>query len=121
MNQPSGGQLPGYPPAPEQDPQYPTSAIVPAGSSALAAGPFSHRGYVIKRPFLTLLGRSFRIEDSSGNLVLFVRHKLLAIKDQWSIYADESMTTPLLNIAARKALTLKPIWDVTDARSGDVV
>ena len=88
-------------------------------STSLAAGPFSHHRYTIKRPFLTIFGRTFRVYGPQGDQVMFVRHKLLTLKDEWNIFTDESEQVPLLRVKARKLLALDAVDDVFDAASGE--
>lgn len=89
--------------------------------AGLAAGPFAHARYTIKRPVFSLLGRTFRIYDPAGNQVLFVRHKVFSLKDNWSIFTDDSMTVPLVTVGARKAFGLQIVTDVQDAKTGETV
>lgn len=87
-------------------------ALVPVPSATLARGPFSHATYTIKRPFWTLFGRTFRVYDPDGNLVLFVRHPM-RWRDTVKFYSDESERVPLLFVESRKALALKQTYDIT--------
>jgi uncharacterized protein YxjI len=91
------------------------------GAMPLAAGPFAHARYTIKRPFFTFLGRTFHVYDPNGVQVLFVRHKVLSLKDKWHVYTDESMSTPLVAVGARSVIALNMITDVFDAQSGQVI
>lgn len=87
----------------------------------MAAGPFAHQRYTIKRPFFTFLGRTFRVYAPDGTQVLFVRHKVFSWKDKWNIFTDDSMSTPLVAVGARQAIALNMITDVFDAQSGQVI
>lgn len=90
--------------------------MIPPGS-AMAQGPFGHGTYTIKRPFLTIFGREFRVYDPLGNQVLYVRHKFFTLKDRWSIFTDDSMQRPLVTVGARQVFGLNIITDVLDADS----
>lgn len=83
--------------------------------SAMAAGPFGHGTYTIKRPFFTFLGREFRVYAPSGYQVLYVRHKVFSLKDRWSVFTDDTMQVPLLLIGARQVFGIDIITDVFDA------
>lgn len=103
-------------PPPRDFPQPPPgAAIVPVQHGHLAASPFAHGRYTIKRPFFTLLGRTFRIYDPSGQQVLFVKHKAFSLKDRWTIYTDDSMTVPLVSVGARQVFGVDITTDVFDA------
>jgi uncharacterized protein YxjI len=93
--------------------------MVPMQSSALQIGRFGHNRYSIQRPFFSLLGRTFRVYDPNGRQVLFVRHKVLSLKERWTIYADDSMTTPLVTVGARQFLGIDITTDVTDATTNE--
>jgi hypothetical protein len=91
-----------------------SNSLVPAGSTALVADPFSHRRYVIKRPFFTLFGRTFRVFDPSGNLALKVRHPM-RWRDAVKFYADEAETQPLLFVESRTVFALNRSYDIQGA------
>jgi hypothetical protein len=88
--------------------------LVPAGSNALTVDPFSHSRYVIKRPFFTLFGRTFRVYDPAGNLALKVRHPM-RWKDTVKFYADEAETQPLLFVESRTVIALNRTYDISGA------
>jgi uncharacterized protein YxjI len=98
-----------------------SSSLQRAGSSSLAPTAFSHARYTIKRPWLSFLGRKFYIYGADGQLVLFVRHKVLTWRDEWTIFTDESERVPLLRVKARQAMGMNIITDVFDAQSNELV
>jgi hypothetical protein len=93
-----------------------------AGSSAYA-GPhsdrFTHQQYVIKRPFLSFLGRKYYVYAPDGSLILFLKHPLMKLRGEFTIYADETESTPLLVVRARKVLALNMEHDVIDPTTGE--
>jgi uncharacterized protein YxjI len=91
-----------------------TDALVPTGSTALQASPFAHARYVIKRPFFTLFGRTFRVYDPTGNLALKVRHPM-RWRDAVKFYADEAETQPLLFVESRTVFALNRSYDIQGA------
>jgi thiol-disulfide isomerase/thioredoxin len=95
------------------------SAMMQAGSTALARGAFSHTNYTIKRPFFSILGRKFRVFSPDGALVLFVKHPLFKLKEEWTIYTDESETTPLIKIKARSVVSFKMAYDIVDVQTNE--
>jgi hypothetical protein len=90
------------------------SALVPTGPTGLTADPFSHSRYLIKRPFFTLFGRTFRVFDPTGNLALKVRHPM-RWRDTVKFYADEAETQPLLFVEARTVFSLNRSYDIQGA------
>jgi uncharacterized protein YxjI len=94
-------------------------AIVPAGPTGLALGPFSHPRYTIKRPFFSFLGRKFHVYAPDGSLCMFVKHPLLKLKMEFTIYTDESESQPLITIKARKMVAINMAMDVFDANTSE--
>jgi uncharacterized protein YxjI len=98
-----------------------TSTLAHPPASGLAVGPFAHPHYTIKRPFFTLFGRKFHVYGADGSQVLFVRHKLFALRDEWNIYSDESESLPLLRVKARSIIGFNIVSDVFDAQTGQLL
>lgn len=94
-------------------------AMVPAGETGLAAGPFAHTRYVIKRPFFSFLGRKFHVYGPDGSLCMFVKHPLLKLKQEFTIYTDESESQPLITIRARRMVAINKALDVFDANTNE--
>jgi hypothetical protein len=44
---------------------------------------------VIKRPFLQILGRKYYVYALDGSPVCFLKHPLLKLRGEFTIYADE--------------------------------
>lgn len=89
--------------------------MVPAPPSGMSAPPFSHPYYTVKRPFWSFLGRRFHVYAPDGSLVAFVKHPLLKLKGEFTIFADESETRPLLVVRNRSIVALNMAHDVFDA------
>ena len=88
---------------------------------AMAAGPFAHGTYTIKRPFFTFLGREFRVFDPQGHQVLYVRHKVFSLKDRWNIFTDQTMQMPLVSVGARQVFGIDITTDVFDAQTNQPI
>lgn len=84
--------------------------LVPHASGSLALSPTGN--YRIKRPFWSWLGRRFHVYDTGGNLVAYVRHPVLRLRDEFVIYADEAQTQPLAQIKARQIVSFQLTYDV---------
>ncbi len=95
------------------------NAIVPPAQTGLAAGPFAHPRYTIKRPFFSFLGRKFYVYAPDGSLVMFIKHPVLKLKQEFTLYTDETESTPLLTIKARAIIALNMALDVFDSRTGE--
>ncbi|NUP14400.1 MAG: hypothetical protein HOW73_50870 [Polyangiaceae bacterium] len=80
-----------------------------------------HPVLTVKRPFWSLLGRKFHVYAPDGQLVAFVKHPLLRLKQEFTIFADEAQTMPLLHIKGRQVIALNHNYDVFDAATGQMV
>jgi len=89
--------------------------------SAGYKGRFAYQQYVIKRPFLSLLGRKYYVYAPDGSLVVFLKHPLLKLRGEFTIYADDTETVPLLLVRARKVIALNMAHDVMDPDTGEKI
>jgi hypothetical protein len=80
---------------------------------------FAYQQYVIKRPFLSFLGRKYYVYAPDGSLVVFLKHPLMKLRGEFTIYTDESETTPLLVVRARNMIALNMAHDVMDPNTGE--
>ena len=51
--------------------------------------------YTIKRRFWSFLERIFRVYTADGQLIMFVKHPLLKLREEFQVYGDEAQTRPL--------------------------
>ena len=78
--------------------------------------------YYSRKSFFKFLGGEIRIYDESRSQVLFfVKQKAFKLKEQLTVYADESQSQELLHINARSILDFGATYDVTDVASGQKV
>jgi uncharacterized protein YxjI len=78
------------------------------------ADAFGHSKYLIRKQFFKLFGGAFHIYDPSGNLVFYSKQKAFKLKEDISVYSDESMSHELLCIKARNILDFSVTFDVFD-------
>jgi uncharacterized protein YxjI len=95
--------------------------VAPQPQMAMVPGPFGHPTYTIKRPFWSFLGRKFHVYAPDGSLVMFVKHPLLKLRQEFTILTDESERQPLITIRARQVIALNVAHDVFDAQTGQRV
>jgi len=74
--------------------------------------------YQIKRSYWSFLDRTFRVYDTAGSLVLFVRHPVLRLREAFNLFADEEMRQPVATVQARQMIAIDYVYDVTDPSSG---
>lgn len=74
--------------------------------------------FIVRRKILALFGAKLHIRDEAGNLLLFVKMKAFKLKEDITLYADEEMKKPLVQIRARKIIDLGSAYDVYDVSWG---
>jgi len=99
----------------------PDTAAPQAEQSApqVPAGYASH--YVAKKAMFSLLGNSFRIEDTAGKLQFFIKQKAFKLKEDIRVFADEKQSEERLTIAARSWGDFSGTYDITDSATGETV
>ncbi len=95
--------------------------MVPAGGMGLQAPPFSHSHYKVTRPWLSFLGRKFFVYSPDGALAAYVKKPVFKLKQEFTIYADEGETRPMLTVRQRQLIGLNIAHDVFDSASGQKV
>jgi hypothetical protein len=76
---------------------------------------FQYDQYVLKKQFIALTG-ILRIYDPHSQLALFSQQKLMRLKEDIRVYADESKTRELLTIQARQIIDFSAYYDVVDSQ-----
>ena len=92
---------------------------VPSGTETPGNERFAHQKYTIKRPFLSFLGRKYYVYAPDGSLVLFLKHPIMKLKQEFTIFTDDKETTPLLVVRSRKMISLNMAHDVLDPVTGE--
>jgi uncharacterized protein YxjI len=95
--------------------------MVPAGGAGLQAPAFSHTHYKVTRPWLSFLGRKFYVYSPDGALAAFVKKPVLKLKQEFTIYADEAESRPILTVRQRQFIGLNIAHDVFDTATGQKV
>lgn len=73
--------------------------------------------YPIELTFKILaLASQIYIRDADGNLLGYVRQKLLKLKEDINVYADENQNQMLFNIKADRVLDFSARYNFTDSR-----
>ncbi|MDC3378843.1 hypothetical protein OAX78_00990 [Planctomycetota bacterium] len=88
----------------------------------MGKGPFELDRYLIRRKVFKLFGGAFHIYDPDQQLVYFyAEQKAFKLKEDFTVFGDEAKTKPLLRIKARSIIDISATYDITDAKTGDVV
>ena len=88
--------------------------------SQTAATRFGHDRYILKRPAFSVLGRKYYVYAPDGSLVVFLKHPFMKLREEFTIYTDESETQPLLVVKARKVIAVNMAHDVFDPATGEM-
>jgi hypothetical protein len=74
--------------------------------------------YVARRNFFNFMGITCRILDRAGGLLFFIKMKAFKLREDITIYSDESRSDAVINIKARQIVDFSACYDVTDVASG---
>jgi len=77
--------------------------------------------YVIRRKFWSMFERVFRVFTGDGQLIMYIQHPLLKLREEFMVYADEAKTQPLLKIKSRQVIAINFSYDVSDAQTGQLL
>lgn len=78
--------------------------------------------YYSRKKFFKIFGGEIRIFDESRQrLLFFVKQKAFKLKEEITVFGDESGATALLKIQARSVIDFGATYDVTDAATGEKV
>lgn len=78
----------------------------------------TQRHYVVKRKFWSFLERVFRVWTGDGQLIMYIKHPLLKLREEFVVYEDEAQTRPMLRIKSRQVIAINFSYDITDATTG---
>ena len=81
---------------------------------------FNYNTYLLKRQAIAMTGK-FRFYAPSGQLVLFSEQKMLKLKEDIRVYADEAKSQEILSIKARQVIDFSAAYDVVDATTNERV
>ncbi|MBL8682248.1 MAG: hypothetical protein JNK05_23980 [Myxococcales bacterium] len=82
-----------------------------------AGARLAHPRLILKRPWFSLLGRKMYVYAPNRSLLAYVKRPLFKLRDEFTIYADESETQPLLLVKARSVIGINMSYDVIDCAS----
>jgi hypothetical protein len=74
--------------------------------------------YVIRRKFWSVFERVFRVFTGDGQLIMYIQHPLLKLREELMVYADEAKTRPLLRVRSRQVIAINFSYEVSDAQTG---
>jgi uncharacterized protein YxjI len=95
-------------------PENPTALVREVAGVNLA----TQGQYVIKRKFWSFFERIFRVWTMDGQMIMYIKHPLLKLREEFTVYADEAQTRPLLFMKSRQVIAINFTYDVVDATTG---
>ncbi|MBU0513883.1 MAG: hypothetical protein KJ621_03845 [Proteobacteria bacterium] len=82
---------------------------------------FVHDFYLFRRKVFKIFGGAFHVYGKDGQLLLYSKQKAFKLKEDFRIYADESMSRELLTIKTPQVLDFGATYYVTDASTHEPV
>lgn len=77
--------------------------------------------YIIRRKFWSVFERVFRVFTGDGQLIMYIQHPLLKLREEFMVYADEAKTRPLLRVKSQQIIAINFSYEVSDAQTGQVL
>jgi uncharacterized protein YxjI len=81
----------------------------------------SQSRYRIKRRFWSLFERVFRVFTMDGQLIMLVKHPVFRFREEFTVFADEAQSRPILFIKSRQIIAINFAFEVTDVDTGQVL
>ncbi|TGL51179.1 hypothetical protein EHQ55_06400 [Leptospira meyeri] len=83
---------------------------------------YTFNKYFAKKSFLKIFGGEIRIfDENKNNLLFFVKQKAFKLKEDITVYADETKSKELLKIKARSVIDFSATYDVVDVTSNEAI
>ncbi|EMJ88383.1 hypothetical protein [Leptospira meyeri] len=83
---------------------------------------YTFNKYFAKKSFLKIFGGEIRIfDENKNNLLFFVKQKAFKLKEDITVYADETKSKELLKIKARSVIDFSATYDVVDLTSNEAI
>lgn len=80
----------------------------------------TQRHYIIKRKFWSFFERVFRVWTGDGQLIMYIKHPLLKLREEFVVYEDEAQTRPMLRVKSKQVIAINFNYEITDANTGHV-
>jgi uncharacterized protein YxjI len=79
---------------------------------------FQQQRFLIRRKLLTFVGAKLHVFNEVGEIILYSKMKAFKLKDDITIFTNESMTEPLVRIRSRNIIDFAGTYDVFDVSTG---
>ena len=64
------------------------------------------------------LERIFKVFTHDGQIIMFVKHPIFRLREEFKVYADEAQTRPLLTVKSKQVIAINFSYEITDDASG---
>jgi len=81
----------------------------------------NQRHYTIKRKFWSVFERVFRVFTGDGQLIMYIQHPLLKLREEFMVYTDEAKTKPLLLVKSKQIVAINFSYEGTDVQTGELL
>jgi uncharacterized protein YxjI len=78
----------------------------------------TQRHYTIKRKFWSFFERVFRVWTGDGQLIMYIKHPILKLREEFMVYEDEAQTRPMLRVKSKQVIAINFSYEITDAVTG---
>jgi len=119
-----------HPATPPGDPYFAAASPASTPSPASTASPalpvpsgVAPRLHILQKitPFQNVYRVFWDAHGDPGQMVAFVKQKRMALKEAFTVFADESATQPVISIKADRRIDIRSAMTVTDAQTNQVV
>lgn len=74
--------------------------------------------FFVRRKFWSIFDRVFRVQTADGQMILYVKHPIFRLREEFTIWADEAQTQPVFKLKSRQIIAINFAFDITDAVTG---
>ena len=76
---------------------------------------------MIRRKFWSFFERVFRVFTADGQLIMYIKHPIFKMREEFTVFADEAQTRPLLLVKSKQIIAINFSYEVTDIATGGVL
>jgi uncharacterized protein YxjI len=80
----------------------------------------TQRHYTIKRKFWSVFERVFRVWTGDGQLIMYIKHPILKLREEFMVYEDEAQTRPMLRVKSKQVIAINFSYEILDAHTGQL-
>lgn len=74
--------------------------------------------FYVRRNFWSIFDRVFRVQTEDGQMILYVKHPIFRLREEFIIWADEAETQPVFKLKSQQIIAINFSFDITDISTG---